>query len=894
VREQASRSKAVTKAAGVVALLFLAAVAISPGALGTDGGPIRILGKLPNQPAINQRQFSHIVQLDVARRRMYYVYTDLSFVAHMVEYDIAPTMPRALRSSVLQDFPSGTFSANLTAYDTKRRMMSFIDVYQSPVGTTLRRFSVSTFHMEPKPWDLATKVPGFIASGITYAPQDDRIYLVGDLSASGSVHDANAGIGGVPQGPVAAVVALEAGTGAVAWIKPITQCAQVLSDFAAGGFIGRSARRDAIYFFCYSGSSQGVEIAYPAQTGLVRLGIGGAATQNDALNFPVEYFPVSGSYRGGAGVGGLVLDERSDRLFVQSLSQVTPGAWGFDGNISAWVGLIAAPDPNDYYQAVSSSNGHYYMAAHESSEKDRYLLVSNSRLTPPPQGDVFRLPVDGPIVVDPMTHRIFLELQKDGENIPTIYVALDQTPDPEPEEPVDYDNLTSDVAEGPNTLSTYAATLGGFGARAFIVGGAGGARSAFNGGNLGPEYDELVDQYIATVGAPVPVLTPGDRGLYFARVVNVDLRNSGAAATAQAVVPDTLTDSDIQNAHYFVEGSPAQPAAAALVWPYPAATCLDGSGDAIGQDQPESGTGNGGEAHVKCNLKDSITTGSAKAATVTVGPITIGSSTFEATSTRDKAKGSIAEATATAKGIEIKVEGLGTVHIGLVTAIARTVAHGRPGTAKVEYDRMIRDVRIVSASGEETFKCAAVCEESDVASQINGLIGSKVRMDIPKPDELATARGAFAGVKKGEAEAVGGQAQNNDYLSDLPAVQFTINNDSAAKSRVLVQLAGVRASSIYGISLLGDFGGPDGGFDLPPTVVQPPEIPPIVDGTQFPPIVQNPGTGPVAIGFRGGFLLARTPKEVLIVGLIFALIAATVVAAYRRTALIARLEEESR
>jgi hypothetical protein len=234
------------------------------------------------------------------------------------------------------------------------------------------------------------------------------------------------------------------------------------------------------------------------------------------------------------------------------------------------------------------------------------------------------------------------------------------------------------------------------------------------------------------------------------------------------------------------------------------------------------------------------------------------------------------------------------VHIGLVTATARTFAHGRPGTAKVEYQRLIRDVRIVGADGEETFRCAGVCEDSEVAQRVNEVIGAKIRMDIPNADTLATARGAFAGVQKDERDAVGGQAQNNDYLSDLPAAQFTINNDSAAKSRVLVQLAGVRASSIYGISLLGDFGGPDGGFDLPPTVVQPPEIPPIVDGTQFPPTVQNPGTGPVAIGFRGGFLLARTPKEVLIVGLIFALIAATVVAAYRRTALIARLEEESR
>ena len=58
-------------------------------------------------------------------------------------------------------------------------------------------------------------------------------------------------------------------------------------------------------------------------------------------------------------------------------------------------------------------------------------------------------------------------------------------------------------------------------------------------------------------------------------------------------------------------------------------------------------------------------------------------------------------------------------------------------------------------------------------------------------------------------------------------IQLTINNDSASKSRVMVQLAAIQASSIYGISLLAEPGG-DVGLGAIPPVLPPSVFPPSI------------------------------------------------------------------
>ena len=855
--------------------------------------PIEILGKLPDQLPAADRQRGVIVSLDAARRLMYYLEIPGAGPTRLIEYDIRPTIPRSLRMGTITNFPANV-TAYQTAHDSRRDYLVFLDIYEQPVGTAIKRFNMKTYKTE-SPWNLEAAVPGFTAVGITYSPEDDRYYLAGDLSGSGLVKSGYEAFGLVPQGPLTVIVALDAASGQVAWIRPVPQCAQIMSSFGLGGFIGRSARRDALYFFCYSGGgSAGATIAYPAGTGLIRMGIAPKSGQNDAVTFPVEFFPVSGAYRGTGGAGVATLDRDSDRVFVQSLSFTTPGAWVFDGNISAWVGLIAAPDSDDNIQAINEGNGHYYISSTVPGgalSPYRYLLVSNARMTPPPQGDIYKVQIAGPVVTDPKSKRLFVPLAQGKDPQPTIYVLQDNTPDPEVPEPVDYDDLTSNIAEGASTVTAYSATSGGFGARALLAGGVGGARSVANTDEYaGPITQELINVYIGIVNAPIPAISPGDRGVYLGRVAGVDLRNSGAAASAQAVAPDSLTAGDIENLHNFVGGTPASPASEAVVWPWTASTCLDGAGERQEKDSPEPGGG----TTIECDLAKNVGSATASVTAVSVGPLRIGSSSFSANATRDPVRGSITTSTAIAKHVELSLPGVGTLSIGRIVAIAKTFAHGRPGTAKVEYSRTISDVTLTDANGEETFSCAASCNPEEVADAVNGSLGAKVRMEVPQASTVATPRGAFAGVERSYRDFIAGQAQNNDSSQTVPALQLTFNNDAAGKSRVVVQFAGIQANSIYGISLLSDVSGGDG--ILPPPW---PDGPPLIPGPLAPPPPDlgggNGGSGrpSSSAGFRGALLLARTPKEIAVVMLIFCLMAGVVVSAYRRQMLVRHLEDEA-
>jgi hypothetical protein len=793
-----------------------------------------------------------------------------------------------IREATDDDLPP-SFSPNQTAFDARRRRLLFADSLNVPVGTVIQTFDLATFRAD-EPIDVTTAVPGFTGAGMTYSPADDRLYLIGTISAAGVIA---AGIDAFfarpPVGTPVAVVALEAASGALAWIRPVPQCIHLLADSGSGSaFIGRSSQRNALYFFCTSGgaadSANGVS-SLPGFNGLVRVSISPGANQQDVVDFPVELFPVSGSFTNSTGAAQVGLDHPSDRVFIQSVSPTTPGAWTFDGAISAWVGLIAAPNGRDLSLGINERTGHYYIGSTIFGLDSGYLVVSNARMTPPPQGDVFDFPINGSPIADAGSRRIFVPFQPKEEKT-FIAVLEDRTSDPEAPEPVDYDDLTLDIAEGPGTFATYASSLNGFGTRAFLVGGIGGASSSVSLEDVS-YLEDLKRTLQETFHSPVPALSPGDRGIYLGRVASVDLRDSGATASAQAAALDTLTDSDLTNSRDFVATTPAAPSSELLRWPYPAASCLDGSGKGESDDRP----GTGGRSTANCDLAASSSDASSSFHPLTIGPLMIGSSSFTGSSRRDKILGAITESTSIARGIELSLEGIGSLSIGRVTAISRTVAHGRPGTARVEYTRRIQDVTVTDASGEETFSCQATCEPEAVADAVNETLGVKIRMDVPPAELIATPRGAFAGVEKSYRDFIGGQAQNNDSSRALPALQLTINNDSSGKSRLLVQLAAIQANSTYGISLLPALGGED----VPPSIILP--APPLV-GVPLPPnppaVALPPGTRPSSLrGLRGAFLLARSPRDAVVVGLIFAVIGGAIASAYRRQMLLQHLEDDS-
>ena len=112
-------------------------------------------------------------------------------------------------------------------------------------------------------------------------------------------------------------------------------------------------------------------------------------------------------------------------------------------------------------------------------------------------------------------------------------IMQDNTPSEPPLTPPDYDEFTSDVSEGPGTISTFAGGVSGFGSRLWWVGGLGGTA-----------FSLVATQRVSPADAG---LNPGDRGAFLGRIARLDIRQSASSATAQAVSPDGGTQEE-QNA----------------------------------------------------------------------------------------------------------------------------------------------------------------------------------------------------------------------------------------------------------------------------------------------------------------------------------------------------------
>jgi hypothetical protein len=668
-----------------------------------------------------------------------------------------------------------------------------------------------------------------------------------------------------------------------------------MDTFAIGALIARSELRPALYFACVRADP------WPGESGVVRMTIDPKGDKAAAAEFPVEFFPVSGSYsatQGTVGVAGF--HYATDRFFVQSLAFSTPGAWVFDGRLSSWVGFIAAPDSSDRFLGIDQASGHYYISGSErggSLTEGGYLLVSDGRATPIPQGQVNNgLGSTGFIFVDSATHRLFVptQLGKLGyapkDSAEEGYVVMhDVTPLQKPPAPLDYDAITTNLREGPNTITNFSGNINGFGARAVLVGGYGGI--------------------VSGSGQQVPIdrLRSGDRGLTAARVPSVDVRSAGATATSQPFVADSNTDTELTDA-------------GAGPWPWAPASCLDGDGQAI----DNGSTGPGGSATVRCDLAKESAEASADFGPVTAGEVSVGASSFRAKTWRDPKAGVVTNTIARAKGIELPSADGGTVSIGQVEAIAATAAHGLPKTASAQWERRIAGVEVTDAEGkvtQELGSCASGADDdqcADLIAKINDALQFKMRISLPQPALLATPKGAFAGVQQSDRDFYEGKTVNNQGTTfpaeaasrAVPALQITVFNDSMEKSRVIVQLAALQANSIYTNS-------PQPGYDT--------EQPPIDTGSQpasndtapatdlstssgsdpvdlgggggsvddsIPPSASGPAAAPVAAQVPEGVLafLRRGPKEALLFAGVWLLFGGAGMAFARRRSLLGVLE----
>lgn len=917
VRETARAARPLIRLVLVSALA--ATLVASPASAGTpDDSMVRLIGLLELPPDANPENQPAIIQIDVQRRRLFLVYgSDETGTFHLADYDLAPRLPALRRSADLgPDFVLRAGSEYRFAVDARRnRLLSLgsansLEELESPSLSRVEIRDLDTLRVVGS-WELQERVPGFVGWGLTYAPKDGLVYVLGEFVESpiGTQHSQTTPNGTKPA-PPSAVVALKR-DGTLAWVSPLPHC-QPLNNPSLGAMVVRASSRPVLYVPCIRTSQ------YPNMSGITRIWIKPNASQAEALQFTQEFFPISGFWLLSHEVRGTgSFDPGTERVFMQTLSTTNPGAWVFDGRISAWVGFIASPELRTS-TGINQGNGHYYMA-----HSVKPLIVVPARGTPVPQGvNVPGAHSDFRIWADPNSNRLFALVAPESVGLPEGPLAYavfeDMVPSEIELEPPDYDALTEDVPEGPDTYTSFAGGISGFGLRAAAIGG--------YGGSLFSTWNSL---FPGTAPPRIPGVGPGDRVLTFAHSPSLDLRDVGASASAQAVSPDALTDDEHRARQKEIETVCARAAktaedqqlpqvakevenrcptvdpkakemAEALAWPWPAVGCLDAGGD----DITMQGGGPRGQSEVECDLAGRIARAKVSFQGAMAQGISIGSSSFEAKVFRDQLKGVVTQAIAVSRGVRLEVPDVGSVSIGAVTSTATTRAAGRPGTARVAWHRTFDRLTVRDESGSVIHEVEECTDETcqQVVQAINSAFAPRLRVRLPEPDLQATPQGAFAEVRERDPDALEGLVLNNEDARVVPGLEVTIYNDGSDKSRLVLQFAGIRANSIYTISSAGGLGLPgDGGLGLPtpgfgfgagsamsPTQGGFSSGGPSLGGSA-------PPLQPAAPeGLQGALaFLIRSPKDALHLSVVLALFAAAAATVTRRSALQRMLEESS-
>ena len=875
---------------------------VPTGASQSTTGGLRLIGKLPQGPEtqdISTEATTKVTLVDPVNRRLYYVYGAKNFDTYLREYDLSSAIPKPIRERKIFDVnhynPNTLTTSNTVALDTRRRLLFLINNNCFPcTGDTPSAARVEIIDLKKLAYvgffDLARTAPVQVY-GMTYSAEDNRLYFMGEMEPVPGTGVVYTNPQSVIPATITATLAVDATTGKLAWLRPVPECQVPLASRLTGGTIARSRTVPALYFGCVRPGN------YPGESGVARLWIDPVGGLTDALNYRLDFFPISGSFTGDGIEGASAFDYTSERFFMQSVDPRTPGAWVFDGKLSAWVGFIGAPDGADQYYGLDQGTGHYYIAG--GAAEAPYLVVAGSRSTPVPQGTVFQLgglPVSY-VFTDAPTRRLIVAVQNPKTNRHDWLVYQDQTPNVPPAEDINYDSLTSDIPEGPNTVSEYSGSVNGFGSQIEVVGGAGGLENTvcplIQVSDFGcPTFNQaLKDTFNISV-------SPGDRAVFAARVSALDLRNTGAAAAARTLALDHISDGEYETAVRAVASrvagkptakgdSPREQAALAienqLRWPHPALACLDTGGAPQNEKTPDQTT------TTSCDLGKTEAAATSRFEALALQGISIGFSSFDTEAHRDSKLGIVTTTSAVARNVDISVPGVGGVTIGRVVATVTTAAKGRPGTASVNWDRIFEGVVVKNGTGQVVFSCTKgqSCDPDAVVAAINSNLKTRVLVRLPTPEISETAGGAFAAIQESLGDYYNGLNANDETSRAVPALEITVFNDTAEKSRILVQLAAIQASSIYGIS------------PIPPDE-QVPGFPDIqIPGVNIPgpvPTINTPGpvalpqpTGPIARIGRSALFLIRSPKEAFLFGLTILLFAGAVAAAWRRRVLTAAL-----
>jgi hypothetical protein len=605
--------------------------------------------------------------------------------------------------------------------------------------------------------------------------------------------------------------------------------------------------------------------------------IGGSSlayvTPLDANGMPRGYSSTSqgmaNPYLGRPHVLGGVVDPGARRLYFASAplpgdsgaSAAGASATVFDVDHEAYIGAptVASKDNAKGWFALAAGAGRLYGIS-------PLGVVTVDSGTPPGQGVVHH---DYSCwarnaVVDPSTRRVFVtpasECGRDANLYgadPMYWVVVEDLSPVLPEaQRVAPDSYTTQVPEGPATLSQYSAHAQATGARVRLIGGITGALDAALYGG----YETALGVFQSQVQPLVPVSRPSQaqddfntRELTLGAIRGTSLGNYEAGADAAAALLDNTSQSNLaSNGH-----------------PLPASevACTD-----PGTRQQSLDLGKGTSATVSCDLPGRVVKGvsaaepigltgaiaSAPSAPPTPVALSLGRSSSATTVALDKERGATSHAVADSDGIE-----LAGIRIGAVHSEVTCVAHGHGGTASCVHSRAIGAVTVggqVLASGcsQSDGPSGSTDTCSQLLTQLNSIRPGSLIFRTPpldtRPGYLHGSPGGYQSLATRELyRHLEDQTLNYDASPETPGLEVLFVNDSInAPSRLDIQLASVEAEGHYGITQVPPDSSPAPDAGCAPVAAAPAGVPVALAATGIGAMASSPGVSAADAAPAGG------------------------------------------
>lgn len=216
----------------------------------------------------------------------------------------------------------------------------------------------------------------------------------------------------------------------------------------------------------------------------------------------------------------------------------------------------------------------------------------------------------------------------------------------------------------------------------------------------------------------------------------------------------------------------------------------------------------GGSSRVECDFGGAFVEATARSSdALTASPVRIAGGSSRVTIERDQTRGVVTRVESVVWGVSI----LDRAFIGEIRAVAETAARGRPGTAGSTYETTVNNVHVVDERGRTVHSCGwdtagaddpdSRCDPGAVLRAINRTFASKIKVFGPSVADDPLTRGSPGGAQAVVIEDHfaywSGRNVNFDGLREVPALEIVAYSDTTRASRVVVQLAAVRAESKY-------------------------------------------------------------------------------------------------